>query len=824
MFLLIKKYINNTNNTERMNPKNLIIPILLILMTISVTAFDIEYNFEYPTYYRNDITTNTNVMQGNDNGTILLIGIYNSSATQIYKISLNNLSMNGLQSNFNSQRCNGSSYDTGNTLNLRLPNNFTICYSGLGTAYFYNQAGTQSATPSLSETGVYGVTYYNGTYYFYQMTGTNYAFSKDTLPSLTDAHGNLDCSGQIKTSLYNNFGINTTKWTPNIIGYVNGTLIQEDFTRFYWEFDNRWFYFDEDGSTTCQGIADSIQEAEILLPEITTDTRHIIINGSLYSSDKDSNTLNQYTSSNIDTEIGLICNNGLCYNQTGVCFPNNEIYPGVNSSNYICGNVSILGNDLYCYTGTGLIDDALTYCAGGCLNTQYTNIYGVSYTSGICYQNATGCSNDCTIEGYTYSDTSLSYKTCGFYDSDVCLDWSNSIPCSDGEYSLNGFCYTLNTSLYDYYSLTSFTPTPNINIATSYDEYSTPKKANYVFEESYGLIGIDYSANPTSFYISKNCDYEKTNLLNDVSNHFINTSYDVTVSGYNNGDVFTRFIIQDNGSLKINGLDNADNVVYDYEIIINETYGVCVYLNGSLVGCEAVPYIDISNIEFTVKTTTPYSAQLHSTYLKINKKNGGFQDIFTGFTTPTEPNTGLKKIKYESLNSSISYINIYNEDGLTEAFKNTTWTIVNNGEIQYQHTCTYTSTGCRVLRSYYKDNLDEGLWNYKDWEICINGLSGEVIKTSAGGNGLFNRQSPTMKIILSFVISLIVMGFFVIMGVSRREQESRIFTWMGLFLSIGSLIVFAIIGWLPVWILIVCAIIATLGLSVFFIRQSQGGV
>lgn len=798
--------------------KILLLPILIIFLSF-IVASDTEYNFLTATTLSTQATNNTYLFQGNINNSYFLYGNINGT---IKKVNVNNLSDVTILTN--ATFYSNTAYACKNLLFINpsssggffylFKDNTSICYSGaLGTAYYYNSTGAQVTTTSHTANQWIGYTY-SGTNvtYEYSNSGNPNLFAKFIMPARTQ-YPALNCYSQLSTVFSNNFGINLTAKGGLNQSYASGTMIQHNLSLFYFQVDNRWFYFEESNSNDCTEIAQTLQEATLTFPEVTTtNNRYIIINDELYITSKDGTTINLIGSEEVDIYSDLVCNDdySLCYNQSGVCFPNNDLYPGINSSNYLCTNVSMINDGLYCDLA------GLVYYAGGCLNTGLTNYYNVSYTTGTGY-NSTECDNDCDIEGLTYSDNITSYKQCGFYDSDACLDWSYSFPCGDGKYSLNGFCYTLNTTGNIYYSLRSFTATPNLGISSSYDLNTNPKKVSYTFTGILGHVGIDYTATPTSFYINKICDYTTTNILNDLSTNTVNTTKTYLVPTYTNGESTFRFNLPVNGSVLITGTDATDLPIYIYNISLNETYGVCLYSNVTLLGCETSSSINF--VEFTVKTARPNDKQLHSAKLLINGAGG--QDIYTGFFVPlSNPVNSLGKIVITSSNVNVTYANVFNEAQINTPWKNTTWTIISNGEIFYQHNCDYTSNGCRTMRSFYQDDLGEGYWNTQDWAICI-GLNGQSVEVP--GSSLFGNLTKSQKLIYGFILSGIIVLFFVILGVMQHdEREQKILTWIGVFGFIGGIIIFSILGWIPVWILIVCGILASISMGLFFISKMNG--
>ncbi len=492
--------------------------------------------------------------------------------------------------------------------------------------------------------------------------------------------------------------------------------------------------------------------------------------------------------------------------------PNNELYTGINSSNYLCTNTTAINDDFYCY----IDEDAsnINYCSGGCSNIELTNPYGINYIKGFCY-NSTTCTNDCNVEGLTYSDTPISYKQCGFYDSDNCLDWSNSIPCVDGEYSTNGFCNTLNTTGFTYYNLRTFTMTPDTTNSVSLTGTSNPPQINLESNQAFINEGFEYNSVRTSFYINQNCNYNETTILeNNVKR--INTSND-SFNGFTQGIITLNIDIPIDTQLEIIGTDSVDKSLFNFTIKNNASNGVCLLNNESeLLGCEFVTLGTNENIDFSIQTMKSGTKYLFTTKTDLN----GIQRIFTGWRSQNNNEAStLYKIKTIGENTSINKVKVINGEQNQNTWKNTSAGF----KTPYQNTCQISSVGCRTVRSYYSDNLDENqFWNYKEWRVCTNKLSGTTY-TETGNNGLLSGMSPITKIVMSFVISFIVMMILIVIGITQNDDSTkRIMIFIGCFLFIGGLILFTLIGWLPFWILIVCGVVASAIVGLFFIKSNTG--
>ena len=521
----------------------------------------------------------------------------------------------------------------------------------------------------------------------------------------------------------------------------------------------------------------------------------------------------------INSYTGLTCNNdnSFCVDSDKVCFPNNELYPGVNSSNYVCEKVG----GIYGYDNSITCDiDNVTYCSGGCVNKELINPYNIHYESGTCY-NSSLCIDECNIEGYTISDTSTSYKECGFYDSDPCLDWSNSIPCIGGEFSVGGFCKALNTSGYTYYNLNSFTIIPDIRKSIDYSFTSNPMYVNLVDQYTFITEGFSYTSGVTSFYINLNCDYKETLLYSDATTQTINTSLEQVFSGYTNGVSTINFKPVINGSVLILGKDLGGTTIFSYTVEDNSTYGTCLYDNDSLLGCDSSLLSEYSNIDLSIQTIKPNTDYLSSVRLTINLKNGGKSHIYTGLSSPVNsPTTTYYKLVISSNNATYNSLKVINGEQYLNTWKNTSSGVVYDVNMKptYVNSCYYTTLGCYTTRSYYTRELSNGLWNYKDVKICVNTLGSSTLVTT--GNNVFDNMTPRAKLFTALISSILV--FFLVLLIGLIYGNVVIFGWIGTFMSVGLVGYFAIIGWLPTWLIIVMLLISAFVVMMFFRKTVVG--
>jgi hypothetical protein len=122
--------------------------------------------------------------------------------------------------------------------------------------------------------------------------------------------------------------------------------------------------------------------------------------------------------------------------------------------------------------------------------------------------------------------------------------------------------------------------------------------------------------------------------------------------------------------------------------------------------------------------------------------------------------------------------------------------------------CLYDEVGCFNTRTYINNIGSPDYSIYKDYLVCVNTLSTTLPENDAnrqdffGGDGL----SSPMKILIVILAILFIMGGFIVIGFATPSEKISII--MGSLISVMVLILFTVIGWIPVWILVMMIILA----------------
>ena len=161
-----------------------------------------------------------------------------------------------------------------------------------------------------------------------------------------------------------------------------------------------------------------------------------------------------------------------------------------------------------------------------------------------------GCINECSFSGQTRCIDVTHKKTCGNYDSDACLEWSSSEPCSLGQICQNGACKE----------------EPTTTACTDSDG----GKNYYLKGTTYGMSPYGPYVSPTGDYISSTdqCGGGPLSLL--ASEGQLTEYY--CDGKYNKSTIFTCPSDCENGACKPGGfgLENIENQLANISKIISE--------------------------------------------------------------------------------------------------------------------------------------------------------------------------------------------------------------------------------------------------------------
>jgi len=146
----------------------------------------------------------------------------------------------------------------------------------------------------------------------------------------------------------------------------------------------------------------------------------------------------------------------------GIVFFANKLNKNATSVSEIAGGVTVGkkcadsdGADAYTSKGTcrGTNGNFIDYCQGSyvmeyycsnnrCLAKSVPCPSGYSCSDGAC---VAPCTDECSPLGYVQCTGYLTFKKCGNYDSDTCLEWGSSVSCPSGYTCSGGTCVASST-------------------------------------------------------------------------------------------------------------------------------------------------------------------------------------------------------------------------------------------------------------------------------------------------------------------------------------------------------------------------------------------
>lgn len=571
----------------------------------------------------------------------------------------------------------------------------------------------------------------------------------------------------------------------------------------------------------------------------------------------------------IDEYAGLTCNadHSVCFDTSSTCFDNTAFFNGVNISNWLCNN-TVYSNSLYC-------NSDLVFCSGGCLNKPVLNQYGLNAYKGYCYN--LSCTNDCTVNGQRYSDTSSSFNLCEL-QSDGCLGWTQT-NCNSTQYSQYGLCKD-KSYLQTPITILRFTNNPYTSLNIYGGQYGCPELTctlnNGVFNCPVDTCGYANASNPNLESVTWNPNTQKL---------------DVTTKNCNSATGVFEL------RLEIQGLNDSTTIGVDcnyketiYDTILNKTFLVEGVLVQPLTSNNNFYYGDVANKNketinlYTNSTTSKFYLNLSdgatalNTYIvtinNTNKEiiiqniNGTilvndnyaqtivrvelslYQDfqnlesniLYTAYTYSGQVlgNKGVTMQNYDDIGATLSSnidLNMISgtifisklqrtkmDSGIPSLYKTYYIQGLTDFKTKYENVgCTYINDGTYTARVYASENFLGQFFSYQDVIISKNTVT-KCGTTKQDTGNIFDQLTPAMKIIIAFCVSFFALLILVIMGVIQNSESSKnILIFSGFFAFVGSLIIFSIVGWLPFWIVILCGILAGLGMYAFVIRGSQGG-
>lgn len=446
---------------------------------------------------------------------------------------------------------------------------------------------------------------------------------------------------------------------------------------------------------------------------------------------------------------------------------------------------------LYCNLGDNI------YCPTGCVNTNVTG-----NLTGSC--NPSTCTNECNVIGETVCDSTTSFSVCGNYDTDPCLEYNTGYGCLSGNICSAGACVS-NTAL-GLSNNTAFTVTPYSvsDESTTYTVDAVNKRVTIDTKNFIQVQQFSTNTNDDTTLSSRTCNYVENNVYNDVVPTFINTSKTVSFNTIGTTGYVQLVTVPQNGvEEEILIKDSIGNVATNLSLIRNSSLKeVCLYDNGNVTYCDysVNSYDDLQSVDLTL--TYEFQSQTYTIKSLFNRQ----QD--------NTINTNPKVFTVNDIASAVitSTNATYQSSKVSTFTQPSPLTTTLRGDYNYL-SCTYSTTGCRVVRTYNNNLGLSDFTNYYDYTVCVNTLSATSITNQNATNNL-PSLSAGAKIFIILAIIFVTLIAFSIAGYSLGNGALGM--GIGASLSVFILIVSAVPdapfigGFVPVWIVVLLAVLIVL--------------
>lgn len=547
-------------------------------------------------------------------------------------------------------------------------------------------------------------------------------------------------------------------------------------------------------------------------------------------------------------------------------------FDGDNYSAYLCVDENVLCSDSsYNYDSYSdvlyincpdPINDAV-YCGGGCTNSLINNTL-----TGAC--EFSPCVNECELIGLATCFTPNSFRSCGNWDSDACLEYGIVEYCDSGDYcsatNLGDSCSNVSTTNTNYVQdsltvqldLSSTTGTISEQ-GTSPATYGDLTQIIQVWLVS--LFGSTETTNVetvlsslnTSFetevyktttsqdFFAYDCDYSEEQVFTDtlttvngwtgdythnISGDYtlINTTTQLnkTVSQKDNSRFNTIISFEDTGTYNVsltNDNDYVTNLEFDYnsvthQLIVTETLNNQIIYNYTATS-NNIEYISLSLAQISSIDNLNIKVSIfRSVGLSVIT-----EDIYAlPLLNPTGSNAN--KIVYTSSGERLEVIQLRQVSVSDYPIYNLAL------EQQKTFECVFTESVCKNV-VVYGNEYGLPTYYFSDvHKVCMN-EDGELVSStsidtdSSVVENYFGKDwSDKEKLLYSTLFILLIFGFFVGAGLFLNDKTPII---IGGVVS-GLLLVYAVLeGFIPAWIILIFIAIGSLIATAIVTKPFNGG-
>lgn len=483
-------------------------------------------------------------------------------------------------------------------------------------------------------------------------------------------------------------------------------------------------------------------------------------------------------------------------------------------------------------------DENWERCDGVCQTGIATDDENITYSYGVC--ESTGCTNECSFELQRECTSFDSYRRCGNYDDDVCLEWSPITECLTNQYCAPvGTCQEINYSEYDSTILypSFFHTVEQLNDDNTQTSKDGTGQYNIITELTYHnqRFSVVTPEPTTTLYTGLVCDYQENKVLTTTNYSFTNLTSTEQISL--NRTVTQNAILE--LDFNVSNYELVNNTLYidlnndidkgiSLEFVFDTTNKLLTVYEGTQVSPQQFEFFqdttsaltnDVENIN--IKIFSSVEEQNYHAYITVEResKTTSYQTVTRDFLT------ALTYYNYIDLvNTNVTNTNFY--ISLNEVVSELPFFEQRDKGDFGSYTCLYSTTGCRDVRIYGSGVDIPTYFNYVEETICVNALSTDVSQTASAKNSYVEKlkAKPLWERLSLVMLAMIGVIVLVLVLKSDTDEENKpIFNVLMVLFPLIVLLIATFSGIIDLTILIILVVITAGILATFGRKVAFGG-
>lgn len=437
------------------------------------------------------------------------------------------------------------------------------------------------------------------------------------------------------------------------------------------------------------------------------------------------------------------------------------------------------------------------HCSDGCSNSTGTPVCSNS------------CTNTCNILGARQCTSSTAYANCQDSNGDGCYEYSGGAQCGVGNYCQSqGFFFAFCTAVPSQ-GLGSNTVFNVIPYAVNDNEtsYAVDSNTRTVSASTVNTFHVQkfYTQANNGTYSSRTCSYSEQNQYTMVTVQQINdTAFNFGTSVGTTSYVLVNLLPNNEAPILINIYDALGTNMYAVNVTrnISEKSVTLRMLNGSII------YKDLSQNSFDDLTALEltFTFDFVSGTKSLKARFDRVQDNTISTTVELFAGNDLTNIVFNTTNATLNGIAV-------NTFTQPSGFVYNDATDENMLPCTYINIGTYKVRTYNNANGQPDYNNYVDYTVNVRalGLTQGELEQEQSSDGLSTQSKYIIGTMI--IISLFLLFAIVTFALMRDGTVAVLSGFVGMFIGI---IVSGALGYIPIWILLMIAIIDGLIVAMIF--------